>query len=778
LNSQIGVNTLRKDAWEKVTGRAKYTGDTISADMLHVRLLTSTYAHALIKNIDTANAMKSTGVKAIITGEDVPFLTGPMICDRPIIARKKVRYFGEPVAVVVANSEEEAMRAVHLIEVEYEKLPVVNSVEDAITKGGTLVHKDLGRYYYPATHIYPKADSNIMDLVKIRKGNMEIGWNESDVVVEESFSMPQSDHVPMETRNATAQILPDGTVIINTSSQAPFGVKEELSKTFGIPEGKIIVRVPYVGGAFGGKATIQLEYIAYIASLAVNGRLVRLANSREQDMMSSPSKIAMEAKLKIGADKEGKIKALKCTYMTDCGAYADTGPRMAKSIAASCSGPYNIENIHCDSYSVYTNHCYVTSFRGFGHTTSVFCIERIIEMLAEKLRIDPFKIRLRNAIKENDYTPTQDKVTLNNTGDLSSCLEKLRNAMNWDEGIVKSTEDGKIRAKGISCLWKTSNSPTNAISGAILTLNSDGSINLNFGGVEIGPGMKTTVAMILAEKMKMSVDKIHVFMGVDSQLTPKHWKTVASMTTFMAGNAVIKAADDLIEQLKQLGSIVLKCQPEELEVGNERVYYRPNPEIYIDFRNIVHGYKYDGGQSIWGQMIASGSYIFSQLRPLDRETGKGKTGVSWTVGAQGVEIEYDPRMHTYRLIKASTVIDGGKVINPKIAKGLIMGGMSMGLGLATREDFIYNSDSILENTSLRTYKVMRYGENPDYYVEFVETPQMDGPFGARGIGEHGILGIPAAFANAISAATNIEFNSVPITSETIWKKLGEHDDTI
>ena len=399
-------------------------------------------------------------------------------------------------------------------------------------------------------------------------------------------------------------------------------------------------------------------------------------------------------------------------------------------------------------------------------------------MLAEKLRIDPFKIRLRNAIKENDYTPTQDKVTLNNTGDLSSCLEKLRNAMNWDEGIVKSTEDGKIRAKGISCLWKTSNSPTNAISGAILTLNSDGSINLNFGGVEIGPGMKTTVAMILAEKMKMSVDKIHVFMGVDSQLTPKHWKTVASMTTFMAGNAVIKAADDLIEQLKQLGSIVLKCQPEELEVGNERVYYRPNPEIYIDFRNIVHGYKYDGGQSIWGQMIASGSYIFSQLRPLDRETGKGKTGVSWTVGAQGVEIEYDPRMHTYRLIKASTVIDGGKVINPKIAKGLIMGGMSMGLGLATREDFIYNSDSILENTSLRTYKVMRYGENPDYYVEFVETPQMDGPFGARGIGEHGILGIPAAFANAISAATNIEFNSVPITSETIWKKLGEHDDTI
>ncbi|WFA10438.1 xanthine dehydrogenase family protein molybdopterin-binding subunit [Tissierella sp. Yu-01] len=778
MPQHIGVNTLRKDAWEKVTGRAKYNGDNISPDILHARLLTSPYAHALIKNIDTRKAMKSSGVKAIITGKDSPFLTGPMICDRPIIARGKVRYFGEPVAVVVANSEEEAMRAVHLIEVEYEKLPVVNSIRDAIIPESTLVHKDLNLYYYPASHIYPEFDSNIMDHVKIRKGDIERGLNESEVVVEASFSLPQSDHIAMETRNAMAQIQPDGTVIIYTSSQAPFAVKEELSKTFNIPEGKIIVRTPYVGGAFGGKATIQLEYIVYLASLAVDGRLVRLANSREQDMMSSPSKIAAEAKLKIGATKVGKITALECTYMINCGAYADTGPRMAKSIAASCSGPYNIENIHCDSYSVYTNHCYVTSYRGFGHTTSIFCIERIIELLAEKLELDPFEVRLINAIKESNYTPTQDKVTLNNTGDMSSCLVKLRDAMNWDEGIVRITEDGKIRAKGISGLWKTSNSPTNATSGAILTLNSDGSINLNFGGVEIGPGMKTTVAMILAEKLKMSADKIHVFMGVDTQVTPKHWKTVASMTTFMAGNAVIKAADDLIKQLQQLGSIVLKCQPEDLEVANERVYYKSNPDLYIDFKNIVHGYKYDGGQSIWGQMIASGSYIFSQLKPLEKETGKGKTGVSWTVGAQGVEIEYDPRMHTYRLIKAYTVIDGGSVINPKLARGLIMGGMSMGLGLATREDFLYDSDGIIENTSLRTYKVMRYGENPDYYVEFIETPQIDGPFGTRGIGEHGILGIPSAFANAISAATKVNFNSIPITSETIWKKLGEKNDTI
>lgn len=446
---------------------------------------------------------------------------------------------------------------------------------------------------------------------------------------------------------------------------------------------------------------------------------------------------------------------------------------MAKSIASGCSGPYNIENIHCDSYSVYTNHSYVTSFRGFGYVTNTFCIERIIEKLAERLNIDPIEIRIKNSIKENDLSPTQDKITLSNTGDLNSCISRLKELMKWDEGRRIVTKEGRIIAKGISCLWKTSNSPTNATSGVILTLNTDGSINLNFGATEIGPGMKTSVAMILAEKMKMDIDRIHVFMGVDTQVTPKHWKTVASMTTFMAGNAAIKAANELIRKLQELGAIVMKCQPEDLEVGNEKVYVRENPDLFIEFKNIVHGYKYEDGESIWGQMISSGSYIFRHLIPLDKETGRGKTGVSWTLGSQGVEIEYDPKMHTYRLLKAYTVLDAGRVINPMLARGLIMGGMSMGFGLATREDFLYDNEGILENTSLRTYKVMRYGENPDYFVEFIETPQIDGPFGARGIGEHGILGIPSAFANAISTATGIEFNTMPITPELIWKKLGE-----
>ncbi|WP_291583486.1 xanthine dehydrogenase family protein molybdopterin-binding subunit [Clostridium sp. UBA6640] len=767
--SRIGVNTTRKEAWAKVTGAAKYNDDTTTSNILHAKMLTSSHAHAIIKSIDTSQASKATGVQAIITGEYYPVLSGSVIEDRPPIAKDKVRYFGEPVAVVVANSEDEAMKAVQLIKVVYEPLPVVNSIGDSIKPSATLIHENLEQYHRTIDNVSPKPNSNIADHVKIRKGNMSTGWEESDVIIESSFSLPQCDHIAMETRNAKAQILPDGNVIIYTSSQEPFSVKKRLSKLYNIPEGNIIVRVPLVGGAFGGKATVQLEIIAYLASKAVGGRMVKIANSREEDITTSSCKIGIEAKLKIGTTEDGLIKALECTYHVDCGAYADTGPRMAKAIAVDCTGPYNIENVWCDAFSIYTNHTYVTSYRGFGHVEFTFCIERILDKVATSIGIDPLELRMKNAICPGNFSPTQDKMTLSNVGNLASCISKLKEVINWQEGTRLEVDNGMIRAKGVSCFWKTSTAPTNASSGVIITLNTDGSANLNFSAVEIGPGMKTTIAQIFAEKMKMDINKVHVVMNVDTQTSPKHWKTVASMTTFMIGNAAIDAAEDLMQQLRELGAIVLKCTPKDLEVENEKVYLRDDPEIYVSFKDLVYGYEYPGGTSIGGQMVGRGSYIMKHLTKLDKETGKGKVGVSWTVGAQAVEIEYDPKKYTYRLLKAATVIDVGKVINPKTARGLIMGGMSMGLGLATREEFLYNDAGILENTSLRTYKPIHYGQNPKYIVDFIETPQIDAPFGARGMGEHGILGISAAFANAVSLAAQSDFDKLPISPELIWK---------
>lgn len=765
----VGMNQPRKEAWDKVTGAAKYNADTVQVGTLQAKMLTSDRAHALIQAIDTLQAEQVQGVRSIVTGDYFPVLSGSLIEDRPPIARGKVRYFGEPVAVVIADSEQAAMQAVQLIKVTYQDLPVVNSIGAAIKPGATVVHPDLGSYICPTGSATPQPGTNIADHFKIRKGDMQKGWAESEVVIEANFFLPQSDHLAMETRNSRAELKPNGDVVIHTSSQAPFGVKEELSKLYKQPEGNFVVHTPLVGGAFGGKATVDIEYIAYLAARAVGGRAVRIANSREEDIATSPCKIGVEAVLKIGATREGLIKAMECVYHVDIGAYASTGPQMGKAIGADCSGPYNIENLKCDVFSVYTNHTYVTSFRGFGHTAATFAVERMVEKLAKALNIDSLELRLKNAIKPGDFSPTQDKRTLSNTGNIHKCLTQLGEHIGWDWAQRLETPDGLVRAKGIGCFWKSSTSPTNAVSGAILTMNSDGTININCGCVEIGPGMKTTMAQILAERLQMDVNRITVFMHVDTQVTPKHWKTVASMSTFMVGNAVLDAAEDLIRQLKDLSAMALKCSPQDLDVKEGKVYLKADPDTYLSFKELAHGYKYPEGSSVYGQIIGRGKYIMKHLTELEKETGKGKVGDVWTVGAQAVEVEYDPKLYTYRLLKAATVMDVGKLLNPKTARGVVMGGMSMGLGLATREEFAYNDDGMQEATSLRTYKLIRYGEHPCYSVLFVETPQVDGPLGARGLAEHGVLAIPAAIANALGAAANCDFDRIPIFPQLIWE---------
>ena len=332
--------------------------------------------------------------------------------------------------------------------------------------------------------------------------------------------------------------------------------------------------------------------------------------------------------------------------------------------------------------------------------------------------------------------------------------------------------NGKVRTKGIGCFWKTSDSPTDAASGVLLTFNSDGSININCGVVEIGSGSKTVLAQIVAERLKMRLSKINVFMNVNTQTSPLHWKTVASMSTYMAGNAALRAADDLIMQLKTAGASIIKCSTEALDVADMRVYLEEDPTIYVHFRDIVHGIKEPNGNAAQGHIFGRGSYIMSRLTELDQATGTGKPGPSWTLGAQAVEIEFDRTDYTYRFVRAATVIDMGRTLNPKTAKGLIMGGMNMGLGLGSREEFLYDEDGVMKSTSFRTYKMMRYGENPEYIVDFVETPDLSAPFGARGMAEHGIIGIPGALGNAISLAVDADIDMLPITPEYIWNKVG------
>lgn len=773
----LGKGITRKDAIEKVTGKAKYINDYTTSNMLHGALVISPLGHAKIVKIDAARARKVQGVRAVIAGERFP-LVGEEMKDRPPIAVDKVRYHGEVVAVVVADTFMIAKHAAKLINIQYDPLPVVNSPSEAMQEDAPIIHENLGSYEkIPA--VYPVPGTNIASLQKIRKGNIEEGWNQSDLTVEGSFFLKPSDHAAMETRCASAEIKPDGKIIISTTSQAPFMVKKLISNYFNEELGKIIVKTPLVGGGYGGKASTQVEILAYLASKAVGGRPVKIRYSREQDMLTAPCHIGLEAKVKLGCTNEGRLTAAKITFLFDGGAYSDKSIDLSRAAAVDCTGPYHIENIWCDSYCLYTNHPYAAPFRGFSHSELLFAFERTMDLLAEKLQMDPFELRYINAILPGDTTPTQVELNQSTVGNLRKCIERVKQLSNWDEGQIIEINDRFVRVKGASCGWKTSTIDTNASSGVILTFNSDGSINLISGVIEIGTGTKTVLAQMLAERLQMSVDQIHVRMEVDTQTTPEHWKTVASRGTFMAGRALLEAAADIERQLKDVASCVLRCSPEDLVVANSRVFLRDDPKVGLAFPEIVYGYTYPNGNAIGGQIIGKGNYILRRMTYIDKETGAGKPGPEWTVCASVVEVEFDRRDYTYKIIKASTVVDIGRVLNEKTAKGQVIGAMNMGLAYAGRETFIFDELGRVLNPQLRTYRPIHYGENPEYRVDFIETPQLDSPFGLRGVGEHGILGMPAALGNCLSVAAGVSLHQLPLVPELLWRtKEGNLNDSI
>ncbi len=763
----VGRSVIRKESPDKVSGRVKYLNDLSSPDMLHAALKTSTHAHARIASMDIKEAAASPGVRAVLTGKDFPQYLGLYLGDKTPLAINKVRYYGEPVAVVVADTKLAALRAAELIKVIYEPLPVVDSPSIALKEGAPILHEEMASYAHISA-IMPEPGTNIANRTKIRKGDIKSGFEAADVVVADSFSFPPGDHVAMEPRAAITEILPNGQVIIHSTTQAPFVVRALMAEYFGIEPGKITVIAPPIGGGYGGKAGIQLEGLAYLLSKSVGGRKVKLVNTREQDLISSPGHIGFEAKVRLGATKEGVLTFAELSFLFDTGAYADYAVNISRAAAIACTGPYRIPNVSCDSLCVYTNHPFATAYRGFGHVELAFAIERSIDLLAEKLGMDAMELRLKNAVVAGDTTPTQS-VLDHNTGNLPECIRRVGSLIEWDKGTVIKKEDGKIIAKGMGCLWKAPAMPTNSDGGAILTFNEDGSINLHCGAVEIGQGIKTGLAQLLAEKLQMSINQVHVVYDVNTTVAPHDWATAASRSLFMVGRAVLDAADDTIRQLCHTAAAVLRCPEEDLTVANGMIFVKDEPSISLKVREVALGYVYPDGTAVGGQVIGRGKYIARRLTSLDPLNGAGNPALEWTMGAQAIEVELDPRDCSYKITRAASVMDVGKVINPHIARGQVIGSIGMALSFAGKEGFLLNERGQVQNSDLRSYKILRYGEQPEYLIDFVETPQGDGPYGMRGLGEQGVIGIPGALANALSRAVGKPLNRLPLTPEEIWK---------
>ena len=766
----IGKSPIRKDAWEKVTGRAKYTADLAIGNTLHAALLISPYAHARILSYDLETAKRVPGVRAILTGKDAPHLTGEKIKDRPILARDVVRYHGEAVAVVVADTLEQAKRATQLIKVNYDPLPVIHTPLQAYHNHDILIHENLG-HYETERDVKTEPGTNISHRTKIRKGDPTRGWAESSVEMEVHVSFSPSDHAAMETRSVSAEIQPKDHIIIYSSSQAPFTIKEQLSLVFNLEQRKITVITPLVGGAYGGKSAIQLEFIAYLATHAVGGRKVTLTNTREHDFITSPVHIGLDAWVKLGADKLGQLKVAEFLFLYDGGGYSDKAIDMAQAAATDCTGPYNIENVFGDSLSMYTNHPYATAFRGYGHSECTFAFERAIDQLAEKLNMDPLEFRLKNAIQYGDMTPTQVVLNDNLIGNVKGTLKELKKLIEWKDGEkAQVIGPNTVRAKGISCFWKNSTIAGNAGSGAVVIFDHDGGVHLTCGVVEIGQGTRSVLTQIAAQALQIDSEKIVIEMAVNTSMEPEHWKTVASRGMWMAGRAVLEACEDAIDQLKQTASYVFNQLVDNLTIGDGAVFVKAEPTKRINFKDLAFGYIYPNGKSIGSQVIGRGQFTLNNTTDLDPETGKGKPGPDWTVGAQAVEVELNTRDFTYRLIKAVTVMDAGTIINPMYAEGQVKGAMHMGLSFAAREGFIFDQLGRVINNQFRTYKVTRYGENPEFKVAFIETPSKETAYGLRGVAEHGIIGMPAALANGLSRAAGVQLNQLPLVPELIWRE--------
>jgi CO/xanthine dehydrogenase Mo-binding subunit len=767
----VGRGTPRIDGEIKVTGAARYVHDMAVAGMLHARIKTSPHASARIKAVDTSRAEKLPGVHAVLTGRELDYRVGLYMVDKYILARDVVRYHGEPVAAVAADEEWIAEKACELIDVEYEVLEPVLDPREAVKEGAPLVHPDLGSYSFMKGVFSPRAGTNVPHHQKIRKGDMKKGFEEADRVYEHEFYVRPVSHGFLETHTAIVQALPGDRVEITTSAQSPYTVRNLFSVCFKIPHHKIRVRIPYVGGGFGGKAGIHLEPLVYCLSKKAGGRPVKLTITREESFSTMPSRQGLYSRVKTGVKKDGKITALQVTYWWDAGAYADYGVNIGRAAAYSGAGPYHIPNCHIDSYVVYTNKTFGTAYRGFGHLEVLWGIERNLDLIARDLGLDPFEIRMKNFLREGDLTITGEKITANH-GRPDLCLEAVGRAIGWGEKSGSDPAGGRVRGKGIAALHKAPAMPTFTSCSAVLKFNEDASVDVLVSGIDYGQGTYTALGQIAAEELSIPLEKVNVIWDSDTAFTPYDWQTVASRFAMMGGNAVIEAAADCLSQIRQTASAVLRAPESELVCRDEKVFAAHSPDRFLTYRELAMGYSYPNGNSIGGPIIGRGKYIAQGLTHLDPETGQGLPALDWTYGAHGVEIEVDTSTGEIEILNLASSFDVGKALNRQQVVTQIIGGVVQGIGSALYEEYQFDDQGHFRNSGLTDYKIPTARDIPRKMSQhIIETPQLDGPYGARGVAEHPMISVPGALGNALRDALGLDFYELPLSCERVYNEI-------
>lgn len=771
----VGKDIERIDVVEKLTGTALYTGDIILPGMLFAKVKQSPHARAKILNINVKKALELPGVHAILTGDQLNYKLGLYLVDKDVLAKGMVRHFGEAIAAVAADSLFTASKAIDLIEVDYEVLKPVLDPKEAFENKEILVHPDLGKYSYVKEVFTPIPGTNIANHTKLRKGDIDRGFKEADFIIEREYSNPSVQHVPMETHIAIGQWLPGDNINIWTSAQSAFTVRNLLCHSFGISHKNVRVIVNHVGGGFGGKAGISLEPLVCLLSKATGGRPVKLQATREEEFTLLPCRSGLIYKIKTGVKKDGKITAQKMTMYWDSGAYADYAVNVTRASGYSGAGPYEIPNAWIDSYTIYTNKPFGTAYRGFGHVEFSWGIERHMDMVSKTIGMDPLEFRKINALKPGSITLTGEKIT-KNTGNVIKCMETVAHDINYgkltQEEREREKKTGMKIGKSVVALHKAPAMPPFTSTSVVLKMNEDGTVIANLSLTEIGAGTYTSIAQIIAETLKFPIEKIKIAFENDTDRDPYDWQTVASKGLLMSGNASILAVQDLLNKSYEIASQILRSQKCDLDHDHERIFIKHHPERSVSFKEIAVGYAYSDGNGIGGPLIGVGRYMAQGLSNLDKETGQGLPALDWTYGAHGVIVEANPETGEYNVIKVASCFDVGRAINPEEVRGQSIGGMIQGLGTAMCEGYIYDKEGHLLNPNFTDNKIPTSMDIPEQISSFVvETPQIDGPFGARGVGEHSMIALCGAIGNALQNAINVDLTHIPIRQEDVWWSL-------
>ncbi len=762
----LGKSLIRPDAISKVTGKAIFLDDIRIPGMLHAAILRPEYAHALITDINTSEAEKCPGVVKVVTGKGCHFRYGDNISDFIPMASERVRYIGEPVAAVIADTPLHAKLAIEQIKVTYDPLPVYIDAREAMQEDAVLIHPELQDYWHLPT-LHPVPGTNIAHKYQLVKGKGEEGFKDADIIIENEFNYPLASSAALEPHGAIAWFKEDQTIEIWSSSICPFIIRDEVAKSYQIPVSDVRVHIPEVGGCFGYKSDVTVEEtVAWIASF-VPGHPVKWVASRKEDITSTLLGHGIRTVMKMGAKNDGTLIALKTTIFHSTGAYSDTGVNVLMAATHNSTGPYEFQ--HCDltGYSVYTNTPPVGAFRGYGHAEPQFATERMMDILARKLKMDPIDLRRKNYLKEGKINALGEHMWKSN-GDIYKCSEIVEKAI---FGHMKPEEDENYYyGRGFAALMKSPKGAPFSTKGCYMKMNIDGSVSINMGGAEVGQGLRTVVRQIAAEALQIPPEKIKVYDELDTQFSPYEWQTIGSMFTMQGGRAIVRASEKLIKILKQTAAQVLKTDEDYLEYDGKSVFLRSDPSISISIKDLNRGYITEDGITV-GEVAQSVSDARLPRYSNPNKNGQGNLGVTYTFGAQGAEIRIEKKTGKVTIDHFASVFDVGTVINPLQIRGTVLGGVVMGIGAALYEKVEIDKEGRIINPHYFQYHIPTLKEAPRQTIEFVETPDPIGAFGARGIGEHPVIGVAPAVLNAIYDALGVDFFEIPVTPQKIKHAL-------